>query len=142
TYNGSGKLATIHFSAAFNGTSGLTFDFTNGSTSDTNVAGSGTDKLTSVTNGSYTVSGGTVNPNPPPPPPPGPTPTPPPGGGPTVTADMYPSSLFFKYANNSTVYILDAARIAHPITDWTVYLNNVPPTRHIVTIPSNIQFTI
>lgn len=58
TYNSSGKLATITFKAKTNGTSAVTFDFTLGSTSDTNVAGTGQDKLTSVGNGSYSVFGG------------------------------------------------------------------------------------
>ncbi len=57
TYNGSGKLASISFKALANGTSSVAFDFTPGSTADTNVAGAGVDKLTGVTNGSYTVTG-------------------------------------------------------------------------------------
>ncbi|KND48701.1 MAG: penicillin-resistant dd-carboxypeptidase-like protein [Parcubacteria bacterium C7867-003] len=67
SYKGSGKLATITFKGIANGTASVTFNFTPGSTSDTNVAGGGSDKLTSVGSGSYTVSGGN---NPPPPPPP------------------------------------------------------------------------
>lgn len=67
SYNGSGKLATITFKALASGTSAATFDFTPGSTSDSNVAGSGQDKLTSVQNGSYTVTGGSPPPPPPPP---------------------------------------------------------------------------
>jgi hypothetical protein len=65
TFNGSGKLATITFKALAGGTSPVTFDFTLGNTSDTNVAGAGQDKLTSVGNGNYTVSGGTVDTTPP-----------------------------------------------------------------------------
>jgi hypothetical protein len=57
TYTGAGVLATINFTALANGTSPVTFDFTLGSTSDTNVAGGGTDKLTSVGNASFTVTG-------------------------------------------------------------------------------------
>src|SRR3989338_7560680 len=60
TYTGSGKLASITFKAKSAGTSALTFDFTLGNTSDTNVAGAGQDKLASVTNGSFTVTGGTT----------------------------------------------------------------------------------
>jgi hypothetical protein len=59
TYTGSGKLATITFVATANGTSPVTFDFTLGSTSDTNVAGGKVDKLTSVNSASFTVTGGT-----------------------------------------------------------------------------------
>lgn len=66
TYNGSGKLATISFKAIANGTSAVAFDFTLGKTSDTNVAGGGTDKLTSVSNASFSVTGGS-DPLPPPP---------------------------------------------------------------------------
>ena len=127
TYNGSGKLATITFKGLANGTSAVTFDFTVGSTSDTNVAGSGVDKLTSVTNGSYTVTGGS------PPPPPPPTTS-------TVTAATFPSGTIFKYADNPTVYILEGTT-ARPITDWSVYLNQVPTTRPIVIMPSTITFT-
>lgn len=66
SYKGAGKLATITFKGVANGTSAVTFDFTAGSTSDTNVAGGGVDKLTSVAGGSYTVSGGNNVPPPPP----------------------------------------------------------------------------
>lgn len=72
TYNGSGKLATISFKAIANGTSAVAFDFTLGSTSDTNVAGGGTDKLTSVSNASFSVTGGSAPLPPPPPSPPSP----------------------------------------------------------------------
>ncbi|TSC70575.1 MAG: glycoside hydrolase family protein [Parcubacteria group bacterium Gr01-1014_46] len=67
SYKGAGKLATITFKGLSNGTSAVTFDFTPGSTSDTNVAGGGKDELTSVGSGSYTVTGGGVTPPPPPP---------------------------------------------------------------------------
>ncbi|MFZ2522871.1 MAG: right-handed parallel beta-helix repeat-containing protein, partial [Minisyncoccia bacterium] len=52
--------------------SALNFDFTLGNTADTNVAGNGTDLLTSVTNGSYTITG---SPTPTSTPTPTPTPT-------------------------------------------------------------------
>jgi hypothetical protein len=64
SYTGSGKLATVTFKGLFNGTSLLTFDFRAGKTTDTNVAGSGVEKLTQVSGASLTVSGGTNNPNP------------------------------------------------------------------------------
>ncbi|MBX4187887.1 MAG: cohesin domain-containing protein [Candidatus Doudnabacteria bacterium] len=78
SYNGSGTLATITFNAKAAGTSTITFSFTQGSTSDSNVAAGGVDVLTSVTNSQATVTSGTTPPPPPPPPPPGPTPPPPP----------------------------------------------------------------
>jgi chitodextrinase len=53
-YTGSGVLATITFQVVGAGTSAVTFDFTSGSTVDTNVAGLYADTLTAVTNGSYT----------------------------------------------------------------------------------------
>jgi hypothetical protein len=134
-YTGSGILATISFRAVANGTSAVSFDFTPGSTADTNAAGGGTDRLTSVTNGSFTVTGG-VNPPPTPPTPP----PPPPGTGVVVTADHYPSGTIFKYASNPTVYIKEGT-IARPITDWSVYLNQVPASRSIVVIPSYVTFT-
>lgn len=55
-FTGSGNLATITFSAIAAGTSALTFDFTPGNTTDTNVAVLYSDALTAVTNGSYTVT--------------------------------------------------------------------------------------
>jgi len=73
TYNGSGVLATITFKVLSGGTANVTFDFTLGETTDTNVASSGEDVLTSVTNGSYTLNsvvqtceeaGGSCKPNP------------------------------------------------------------------------------
>ncbi len=54
-FNGSGNLATITFKGIANGTSALTFDFTSGNTTDSNVAYQGVDQLLSVTNGSFTV---------------------------------------------------------------------------------------
>ncbi|EKD56644.1 MAG: hypothetical protein ACD_58C00131G0019 [uncultured bacterium] len=51
TYNGSGTLATITFKALAVGNTNLTFDFTSGSTTDSNVAASGSDLLDGVTNG-------------------------------------------------------------------------------------------
>lgn len=59
-YSGSGTLATITFNAVKEATgSQVTFDFTNGSTTDSNVIdqSSSDDVLGSVTNGSYTISG-------------------------------------------------------------------------------------
>ena len=53
TFSGIGTLATITFRAVSVGTSNVTFDFTLGSGTDTNVAGLGGDLLASVVNGSY-----------------------------------------------------------------------------------------
>ncbi len=55
-FTGSGILASITFSAVGTGTSNLSFDFTLGSTTDTNVAVLYSDALTGVTNGSFTVT--------------------------------------------------------------------------------------
>lgn len=57
-YSGSGTLATITFQALKAASaSAVTFDFTRNTTSDSNVIGSdSTDLLTSVTNGSYTIT--------------------------------------------------------------------------------------
>ncbi len=55
-FTGTGNLASITFSAIGAGTSNLNFDFTPGSTIDTNVAVLYSDALTAVTNGSYTVT--------------------------------------------------------------------------------------
>lgn len=122
-YTGSGVVATIHFRAQATGSSALAFDYTSGSTSDTNVAGSGTDKLTAVTNGNFTVSAE----------------IPPPPAGYTVDASKYPSGMFVKYASDPTVYLLsDGTKL--PITDWTVYQNRVPTSRFIITIPDSVTF--
>jgi hypothetical protein len=145
TYTGSGILASITFKAAFNGTSSLTFDFTPGSTADTNVAGGGVDKLTSVNSASFTVTGGVVNPNPTPTPVPTPTPTPtptpipPPPSGYGVDPTKYPNGMFVKYAADPTVFILNGGT-KYPITDWTVYQNRVPTSRFIITIPDSVTF--
>lgn len=88
TYNGLGTLATISFRAVGAGTSEINFDFTSGSTSDTNAVYDGQDKLVSVVGASVVVSGqGTPTPTPTPipistsVPAPTPTPAPAPGGG-------------------------------------------------------------
>lgn len=56
TYNGSGTFATITFQAVGAGSASVTTDFTLNSSTDSNVAGLGSDLLTSVTNGTYTLS--------------------------------------------------------------------------------------
>ncbi|TSC95867.1 MAG: FG-GAP repeat-containing protein [Parcubacteria group bacterium Athens1014_10] len=55
-YNGSGILASITFKPLTTGAANLTFNFTLGSTIDTNVACLGQDVLNSVVNGSYTLT--------------------------------------------------------------------------------------
>jgi chitodextrinase len=54
TYTGSGTLVTITFRAIAAGTSNVTFDYTLGSGTDSNIAGANGDILSSVVNGSYT----------------------------------------------------------------------------------------
>jgi len=54
-FTGQGVLATINFFTLATGTADVTFDFTLGSTVDTNVAGLEIDLLTQVTNGSYDI---------------------------------------------------------------------------------------
>jgi hypothetical protein len=66
--------------------------------------------------------------------------TPPPSTPGVVTSNSYPSGTIFKYANNPTVYIKEGD-IVRPITDWTVYQNQVPASRTIVTIPSTVTFS-
>lgn len=56
TFTGSGTFATITFRGVGAGNSSVTMDFTNGSGTDSNVAGLGSDLLTSVGSGSYTVN--------------------------------------------------------------------------------------
>ncbi len=56
TYNGTGILASVTFKALAGGTANLTFNFTAGNTTDTNVASLGQDVLNSVTNGRYTLT--------------------------------------------------------------------------------------
>ncbi|TSC75295.1 MAG: cytochrome C family protein [Parcubacteria group bacterium Gr01-1014_30] len=56
SFTGSGTLATITFRGIAVGSSNVTFDFTLGSTTDTNVSYQGVDRLSQVTNGSYTVT--------------------------------------------------------------------------------------
>lgn len=56
TFNGIGVLAALTFKALDQGEANLTFDFILNSTTDTNVASNGQDVLTSVINGSYTLT--------------------------------------------------------------------------------------
>lgn len=62
-YRGSGTLATITFRALAAGTANLTFNYTANNTTDTNVAANGSDSLTAVVNGSYTIGGGSSSSN-------------------------------------------------------------------------------
>lgn len=52
-YTGAGTLASVTFKAVKTGTSDISFDFTVGSSIDTNVAGTKDDILSAVTGGSY-----------------------------------------------------------------------------------------
>ncbi|MBX4191743.1 MAG: fibronectin type III domain-containing protein, partial [Candidatus Doudnabacteria bacterium] len=148
-------------------TATLSWSTTNGDNNSVNpnigtVASSGTRIVSptattiyiiTVTNTSGTVSQSatiTVNPAPtttPTPPPPAPVippvtpPVIPPGTTPAlVRADHYPSGTIFKYAGNPTVYIKEGTG-TRPITDWSVYVNQVPATRSIVTIPDSVTFS-
>jgi hypothetical protein len=55
SFTGSGVLATITFRGNAGGSSTVNFDFSVGSTSDTNAAYQGVDRLSSVTNANFTV---------------------------------------------------------------------------------------
>ena len=55
SYTGNGVLATIRFKTLSAGTANVNFDFTAGSTIDTNIASAGNDILGSVTNGAYVI---------------------------------------------------------------------------------------
>lgn len=55
SYHGRGVLATIHFKAISSGTAYLKFDFSRGSTVDSNAAFRGKDQLGKVVDGIYTV---------------------------------------------------------------------------------------
>lgn len=59
-YSGSGTLASITFKALAAGTAAVTFSYTPGNTTDSNIAASGGDILNAVINGSYTVRGGST----------------------------------------------------------------------------------
>ena len=56
SYNGTGTFATITFKAIAEGTANVYFDFTAGSTTDSNVAYQGEDLLGSISNASYTIT--------------------------------------------------------------------------------------
>lgn len=55
-YIGSGTLVTLTFKALSLGVANITFNYTSGNTTDSNVASQGSDILTAVINGSYTVN--------------------------------------------------------------------------------------
>jgi hypothetical protein len=59
-YKGTGTFSTVKFKAIAAGTANLYFDFTSGSTVDSNVAYQGEDILGSVSNASYTIGAGGV----------------------------------------------------------------------------------
>lgn len=64
SYNGTGTFATITFKAYASGTQAaeVYFQFTSGSTTDSNVAYQGSDLLGSVSNASYTISSAAASP--------------------------------------------------------------------------------
>lgn len=55
-YKGSGILATLTFKALVAGTASVSFNYTSGATTDSNIASGGADILTSVVSGSYTIN--------------------------------------------------------------------------------------
>jgi hypothetical protein len=63
TFIGSGNLATITFKAVSAGVSNVVFDFTSGDGKDANMAGASGDILTSIVNGTYTITGVTTPPD-------------------------------------------------------------------------------
>lgn len=94
-YSGSGIFATVNFKAlAAASSSSVYFDFTPGSTTDTNVAehgNPGNDILAAVNNGSYTVNNGQPSPTPTPTVTVTPTPTPTETATPTPTKTATPT---------------------------------------------------
>lgn len=62
-YKGSGTLATLTFKALSTGTANISFNYTSGVTTDSNVASAGSDVLTAVVNGSYTIGSGSLSGN-------------------------------------------------------------------------------
>lgn len=56
SFTGSGTFATIVFKAIADGNANVDFQFTAGSTTDSNVSKEGSDLLTSVSSGSYTIN--------------------------------------------------------------------------------------
>ena len=56
SYNGTGTFATITFKAIAEGTANVYFDFTSGSTTDSNIVYQGEDLLGSISNASYTIT--------------------------------------------------------------------------------------
>jgi len=66
SFNGNGTVGTLVFKPISEGTANIYFDFTSGSTTDTNIAYHGTDVLGSVSNATYTINQtgvGGVNPS-------------------------------------------------------------------------------
>jgi len=59
SFSGSGIFGIIQFKAIADGTANVSFDFTAGSTTDSNIAYQGEDLLTTATGASYTVGEGT-----------------------------------------------------------------------------------
>lgn len=62
TFSGSGVLATVYFRVKTTGTTQVSFSFTNGRTSDSNVSLAGADILDAVSNGEYIISSNNLPP--------------------------------------------------------------------------------
>ena len=115
TFNGAGTLATITFKAIASGTSAVTIDFSPGSTSDSNVAGGGVERLTSVSNASFVVTSASS----PPPPSPSPTPTPTPSPTPTPT----PSPTSTSGGSGSSSKVVKTPDTTLPVVSITSHIN-------------------
>lgn len=96
-YTGSGVLATMTFKALVAGTANLTLDFTQGKTTDCNVASNGNDILSSASNATYTISYPTVQPGGTPVASGGPSTNPSPGSSPTSSLRLinYKGTYYF-----------------------------------------------
>ena len=106
TYTGSGVLATLTFKALVAGNTKLTFDFTPGGTTQSDVASQGNNVLTSVVNGQYTINnaGSTVTGN---------------SGTPGQTNNPPPTSGSgaMRLINNSGTFYLVIDNVLHGITN-------------------------
>ena len=108
-----GTLATLTFKALKIGTATLTLDFTPGFTTDSNIAQVGTDILTAVTNGSYTIGTDSCTNRP------SPTTTPrpvsPPASAPTPAPTLAPEKRIYDMNNDGVLNTFDPSTY---INNW------------------------